>query len=201
MFFFAFPLIIAVVAILVALFSLSKNKSPEARAKTVSSLKWLVFAFAVATGAFCFFRDKATFFECRKDSSECVYYRSTIFNPEMRFEKTIPLADGSTAVVKKIRHHRRYSTYYEYKIALKTGNGEFALPMDFGSVEEWAKTEETRLNRFLAGKSDRYVYTNGSFEPTLNDFEKGMLFTFYLTTLIFALWLVRDWREKQTRCL
>ena len=201
MLFFAFPLIIAVLAILIALFSLSKNKSPEVRAKTVSSLKWLVFAFAVATGAFCFFRDKAINFECRKGANECVYYRSTIFNPEMRFAGKISLADGSTAVVKKIKHYRRYSSYYEYKLALRTGGTELDLPMNFGGIRDWAKEEETKLNRFLAGKSDRYVYTNGSFEPTLNDFEKGMLFTFYLTTLIFALWLVRDWRGKRTRVL
>ena len=199
MLFFAFPLIIAVLAILIALLSLFKNKSPEVRAKTISSLKWLVFGFAAVTGAFCFFHDKATYFECRKDANECVYYRSTVFNPEMRFAKTIPLTANSAAVVKKIKHYRRYSAYYEYKLALRTGGAELDLPMNFGGIRDWAKEEETKLNRFLTGQSDRYVYTNGSAEPALNDFEKGMLFTFYLTTLVFALWIAKERRSKQTR--
>lgn len=198
MLFFAFPLIIAVLIILIALFSLFKSKSPEIRADRISSLKWLVFGFAAAIGLFCFVRDKATYFEYRKDTNKCVYYRSTIFNPEMRFEKTIPLTAENRAVVKKIRRHRRYSTYYEYKIALKTEGAELDLPMTFGSLD-WAKTEEIELNRFLTGKSNGYVYTNGSPEPVLNDFEKGILFSFYLTTLIFALWTVKERRGKQTR--
>ena len=62
--------------------------------------------------------------------------------------------------------------------------------------EEWATEEKVKLNRFLTGERDRYVYMKGAPEPTLNDFEKGLLFTFYVTTLIFVLWLLKDRSEK-----
>ena len=190
MLFWVFPLLLSVIALLIALASIPKNKSPEVKAKAISSMKWLVFAFAAATGLFCFLDDKATYFECRRDTNECVYYRSTVFNPEMRFADSFRLAGNNRVIVEKIKRHRKYSSYYEH-----------ILPLHFGGFEEGAKEEKVELNRFLTGERDRYVYTNGNSAPTLNDFEKGLLFTFYLTTTLFVLWLIKEGREKRMRVL
>lgn len=201
MLFLAFPLLLAVIALLIALASIPKNKSPKVRAKAISSMKWLVFAFAAATGLFCFSDDKATYFECRKDTNECVYYRSTIFNPEMRFTDKFRLADNNRVVVEKVKRYRKYSAYYEYRLILYAGDAEHILPLHFGGFEGGANKEKVKLNRFLTGERNRYVYTNGDAAPTLNDLEKGLLFTFYVTTLIFVLWLIKEWRDKKTRSL
>ncbi|HBO58712.1 MAG TPA: hypothetical protein DD624_02225 [Alphaproteobacteria bacterium] len=201
MLFWVFPLLLSVIALLIALASIPKNKSPEVKAKAISSMKWLVFAFAAATGLFCFLDDKATYFECRRDTNECVYYRSTVFNPEMRFADSFRLAGNNRVIVEKIKRHRKYSSYYEYRLILYAGDAEHILPLHFGGFEEGAKEEKVELNRFLTGERDRYVYTNGNSAPTLNDFEKGLLFTFYLTTTLFVLWLIKEGREKRMRVL
>ena len=83
---------------------------------------------------------------------------------------------------------------------LVSANSEYELPMTFRN-EKWATDEKVKLNRFLTGERDRYVYMEGELGQTLNDFEKGLLFTFYVTTLIFVLWLIKEWRRKRTRVL
>jgi len=196
MLFFAFPLLLAFIALSIAVFAIRKNKSPNIRAKTISSMKWFVFAFAAATGLVCFWDDKATYFECRRDTNECVYYRSTIFNPEMRFADKFHLAEQTTTAVKRVKRHRKYSTYYEYKLVLHTDGTEYELPLHFGGFEEGANEEKAKLNRFLTGEGDRYVYTNGTPTPTLDAFEKGVLFTFYLTTVLFVLWIIAERRRR-----
>lgn len=201
MLFFAFPLLLAVIALLIAVFAIRKNKSPEAQKAAFSSMKWLVFAFSAATGLLCFLDDKATYFECRRDTNECVYYRSTIFNPEMRLANRFRLADNNRVIVEKVKRRRKYSTYYEYRLILYAGDAEHILPLHFGSFEEGAKEEKAKLNRFLTGEDDRYVYTNGNPNPTLNAFEKGGLFTFYLTTALFVLWIIAERRRRKVKIL
>lgn len=200
MLFFIVPLIITFIVFFILLSLKFIKRPPEVKATMISSMKWLFFAFSVAAGLFCFINDKSTYFECRKETNACVYYRSTIFNPEMRFADKIPLTARSTAFVKKVKRHRKHSSYYEYTVMLVSANSEYELPMVFRN-EEWATEEKVKLNRFLTGERDRYVYMKGSPEPTLNDFEKGLLFTFYVTTLIFVLWLIKEWRRKRTRVL
>lgn len=201
MLFFAFPLLLAVIALLIAVFAIRKNKSPEAKKAAFSSMKWLVFAFSAATGLLCFLDDKATYFECRRDINGCVYYRSTIFNPEMRFADEFTLGERNTVSVERIKRHRKYSTYYEYKLFLYADGTKHELPMHFGGFEEGANGEKAKLNRFLTGEQDRYVYTNGNPAPTLNDFEKGVLFTFYLTTVLFVLWIIAERRRRKVKIL
>ena len=196
MLFFAFPVLLAVISLLIVLFSIPKKQLPEVRAKAISSMKWLVFAFAAATGLLCFLDDKATYFECRRDINGCVYYRSTIFNPEMRLADEFKLGERSTVSVERIKRHRKYSTYYEYKLFLYADGTEHELPLHFGGFEEGANGEKAKLNRFLTGEQDRYVYTNGTPAPTLNAFEKGVLFTFYLTTVLFVLWIIAERRRR-----
>ena len=200
MLFFIVPLIITFIVFFILLSLKFVKRPPEVKAAMISSMKWLFFAFSVATGLFCFIDDKATYFECRKETNACVYYRSTIFNPEIRLADKVPLTARSTAFVKKVKRYRKHSSYYEYTVMLVSANSEYELPMTFRN-EKWATDEKVKLNRFLTGERDRYVYMEGELGQTLNDFEKGLLFTFYVTTLIFVLWLIKEWRRKRTRVL
>lgn len=200
MLFFIIPLIIPFIVFFILLSLKFVKRPPEVKAAMISSMKWLFFAFSVATGLFCFIDDKATYFECRKETNACVYYRSTIFNPEMRLADKVPLTARSTAFVKKVKRYRKHSSYYEYTVMLVSANSEYELPMTFRN-EKWATDEKVKLNRFLTGERDRYVYMEGVLGQTLNDFEKGLLFTFYVTTLISVLWLIKEWRRKRTRVL
>lgn len=195
MLFFIIPLIIPFIVFFILLSLKFVKRPPEVKATMISSMKWLFFAFSVAAGLFCFINDKATYFECRKETNACVYYRSTIFNPEIRLADKVPLTARSTAFVKKVKRYRKHSSYYEYTVMLVSANSEYELPMTFRN-EKWATDEKVKLNRFLTGERDRYVYMEGELGQTLNDFEKGLLFTFYVTTLIFVLWLLKDRSEK-----
>ena len=195
MLFFIVPLIITFIVFFILLSLKFVKRPPEVKATMISSMKWLFFAFSVAAGLFCFINDKATYFECRKETNACVYYRSTIFNPEIRLADKVPLTARSTAFVKKVKRYRKHSSYYEYTVMLVAANSEYELPMTFRN-EKWATDEKVKLNRFLTGERDRYVYMEGELGQTLNDFEKGLLFTFYVTTLIFVLWLLKDRSEK-----
>ena len=201
MLFFAFPLLLAVATLSIAVVMFFASKAPETKPEALSSVKLIVFAFAAATGLLCFLDDKAIYFECRKDTNECVYYRSTIFNPEMRLANGFRLADNNRVIVEKVKRRRKYSTYYEYRLILYAGDAEHILPLHFGSFEEGAKEEKAKLNRFLTGEDDRYVYTNGNPKPALNAFEKGVLFTFYLTTALFVLWIIAERRRRKVKIL
>lgn len=169
-------------------------KKEEDRRKAVSRIKYVMAALLIVEGWFYFFEDKEVLLDCRKDTLLCSYARSTIADTDLRFVETYDLKDVDYAKVREVKRHRRYSSYYVYQIVFQSKDQEQVFPYDF-TFKEDADDEIKKINRFLKTDQKRYVYHSGSKE--LSEFDKGIMYSFYMTALFLLLQMLYEWRTKR----
>ena len=132
-----------------------------------------------------FGEDRAVYVECRRETTACVYMRSTEFNKTLRPSKTYDISRVQTATVKQ--RHRKRSSYY----VIELWNGiddRFELPMEFNSKRH-ANRETKLLNDFLQNKKNAYTFVK---QPDSTPFQSIVLFFSSFFGIILALRLFWD---------
>ena len=189
--FFLLPLLIGFALMML------KLRDGKINAAALTKLKWILAAFAAVMAWFCLFEDKQTILECRKDTMTCTYYRSTIAAPELRPARSFGIKDVQNIELKtEKRRSGKYSTKTVYRIVFVTPTAREEFPTTF-DIKEWAMEEIGKINRFFKTDRNAYIYSDGY--PEINGFERGLVFSAFLSVGILFFWCFSDWKRKRTK--
>lgn len=112
------------------------------------------------SGWLYFMEDSITAFECSKETMTCVYSRATLFRPQLRTAEEYDLSGVTHTRVKNVYggRHVRYAVLLE-----REDESSFKLPESFSS--SWkAKNEAKKINAFLSGPKQKYLYYDASLQ-------------------------------------
>ncbi len=194
-----FFLLLLLLPVMVIGFALMMLKLRDGKIDTsaLTTTKWLLGSFAAVMVWFCLFEDKQTILECRKDTMTCTYYRSTIAAPELRPARSFSIKDVQDIELKtEKRRSGKYSTKTVYRIVFVTPTAQEEFPTTF-DIKEWAMEEIGKINRFFKTDRKSYVFSKGS--PETNGFERGLVFSAFLSVGILFFWCFSDWKRKRTK--
>ena len=129
---------------------MTKNQSWKITAITITLFGVLAYCAV--------FEDQDFIFDCRHETNQCEYFRSTFVDKELRLSKTYDISRATGVSVKEHYHRRRsgYKDYY-YKVAVNTTDGGFEMPHEF-PLADFAREEASILAAFFAGKRPFYHY-------------------------------------------
>ncbi len=118
------------------------------------------------SGWLYFMEDSVTSFACSKETMTCVYSRATLFRPQLRTAEVYDLSGVTHARVKNVYggRHVRYAVLLE-----RADESSFKLPESFSSSWE-ANNEAKKINAFLSGSRQKYLYYDASLQNDVTVF-------------------------------
>lgn len=119
----------------------------------------ILLACIIVIGYHVFFDDAQIFFECRKDTAQCVFFHTTHANKSLRHVKTYDISTLKEVVVERRRKliAGRGRSHKYYVVRFMT-NEPFELPEQF-SGESRAQKTANKIKDFLSSDQQRYLYT------------------------------------------
>lgn len=134
-----------------------KGKGLNAKEKKDMFIFFLIMVGVM--GWFFFFHDEDVVFDCRKETSTCVYYHSTLANKQLREAKRYDISDARTVRIDERRHRSRHGYYGRkyYKVVITANHGDIAIPFEFDFRED-AEKQAAKFSKFLNSEKPRCVF-------------------------------------------